>query len=89
MATDKEKLKDAAQTAFGQVLRQAREGRGLSQQDLAFESDLDRTYISLLERGLRQPTLATLFLLASALGTDAADLVRKTAAHPNYAKAKR
>ncbi len=39
----------------------------MSQQELAFEADLDRTYISLLERGLRQPTLATLFTLAEQL----------------------
>lgn len=52
---------------FGQVLRDSRRGMGLSQESLAFECDLDRTFISLLERGLRQPSLKTLFKLAEAL----------------------
>ena len=55
------------QTAFGQVLKELRNERGLSQQQLAFDSDLDRTYISLLERGLRLPTLGTVFRIANAL----------------------
>jgi len=60
---------DELQAAFGAVLRELRERRGFSQEGLAFESELDRTYISLLERGKRQPTLATLFALASPLQT--------------------
>lgn len=74
MATDSKTV----QKAFGEVLRQVRVGRGISQQDLALEADLDRTYISLLERGLRQPTLTTLIVLAKALGSDAPDLVEQT-----------
>lgn len=62
---------------FGRVLRETRKRRGLSQQSLALETDLDRTYISLLERGKRQPSLRTLFVLAEALGTKASILVRK------------
>lgn len=69
------------------VLRQVRTSRGLSQQDLALESDLDRTYISLLERGLRQPTLTTLIALASALDRDAAGLVTETVAQLSRRKA--
>ena len=66
--------------AFGQVLRRVRTEREISQQTLAFECELDRTYISLLERGLRQPTLTTLVLLGSALSIDPAELVRQTLA---------
>ena len=62
---------------FGKVLRETRKRQGLSQQSLALETDLDRTYISLLERGKRQPSLRTLFILAEALGTRASTLVRK------------
>ncbi len=43
--------------AFGKTLRAARRERGISQEDLAFRADCDRTYPSLLERGLRTPTL--------------------------------
>jgi len=60
------------------VLRAVRTEREISQQDLALDAGLDRTYISLLERGLRQPTLSTLIALAGALGVDAATLVQKT-----------
>ena len=55
------------QLAFGEVLRQRRHKAGYSQEQLALDSGLDRTFISLLERGLRQPTLTTLFALASSL----------------------
>lgn len=57
------------QLAFGQVLRRLRTEVGLSQEKLALEAGLDRTFISLLERGLRQPTLTTLFTLANTLNT--------------------
>jgi transcriptional regulator with XRE-family HTH domain len=55
------------QEAFGQVLREFRTARGVSQLRLAQLSHLDRTYISLLERGERQPSLTTMINLAKAL----------------------
>lgn len=54
--------------AFGMVLRDLRQARSLSQETLALESELDRTFISLLERGLRQPSLTTILQLAGPLG---------------------
>jgi transcriptional regulator with XRE-family HTH domain len=62
---------------FGQVLRELRENKKLSQEKLAEFCDLDRTYISLLERGLRQPTLTTLFRLSRALGIKPSELIEK------------
>ena len=62
---------------FGRVLRQFRNNSSFSQEKLSQESGLDRTYISLLERGLRQPTLTTLLKLGAALGVSTADLVAK------------
>jgi transcriptional regulator with XRE-family HTH domain len=53
--------------AFGQTLKELRVKAGLSQEALTLECDLDRTYISLLERGLRQPTLKSLFKIADIL----------------------
>ncbi|HPB73875.1 MAG TPA: helix-turn-helix transcriptional regulator [Chromatiaceae bacterium] len=61
--------------AFGLVLRDLRRERSLSQEALALESQLDRTFISLLERGLRQPSLTTIFHLARTLGLSPEDLV--------------
>lgn len=63
------------QKAFGQVLRHLRTRAGLSQESLALEAGLDRTFISLLERGLRQPTLTTLFTLAHTLNTRPSKLI--------------
>jgi len=52
---------------FGQVLRTLREGENLSQEKLTKFCDLDRTYISVLERGLRQPTISTIFKIAKCI----------------------
>lgn len=57
----------SVETVFGQVLRAARLEQGLSQEQLGFESGYHRTYISLLERGLKSPSLKTVFQLARAL----------------------
>lgn len=61
---------------FGQQLRKIREERKLSQEELAFRAKLDRTYISLLERGKRRPTLNTIFSLAAQLDIKPSELVR-------------
>lgn len=53
---------------FGANLRSIRLERGLTQEGLAFRSGLDRTEISLLERGGREPQLETIVKLAGALG---------------------
>jgi transcriptional regulator with XRE-family HTH domain len=61
------KKKPSPGVAFGRVLRELRRERGLSQEALALEADLQRNYISLIERGINQPTITTLFKLAEAL----------------------
>lgn len=63
--------------AFGKALREARMREGMSQEALAHEAGLDRTYISMLERGKRQPTIATLFSLAQVLRIKPSVLVRR------------
>ena len=63
--------------AFSETLRELRELRGLSQEALAAKSNLDRTYISLLERGQRQPTLKSISSLANALETTLTEFVRQ------------
>lgn len=62
---------------FGKVLRELREANHISQEKLAEYCELDRTYISLLERGLRQPTITTIFKLAKALNISASKLIQK------------
>jgi len=60
---------------FGQVLKKIRALSKMSQEKLSQECGLDRSYISLLERGLRQPSLTTILLLAKALNTTASNMV--------------
>jgi transcriptional regulator with XRE-family HTH domain len=61
------KVRAAPSTAFGQVLRQLRRERELSQEGLALEANIQRNYVSLIERGINQPTITTIFKLAAAL----------------------
>jgi len=51
---------------FANVLISLRKKNKFSQEKLAEKANLDRTFISLLERGLRQPTIKTIFAIASA-----------------------
>ena len=66
------------QEAFGEVLKQARKQKGISQEKLALNSDLDRTFISLIERGKRQPSLIPILLLSVGLGIPADELIKQT-----------
>lgn len=63
--------------AFGLAVREARKERGMSQETLAFESNLDRTFVSQLENGRKQPSLLTIYQVAAALGLAASDLLRR------------
>jgi transcriptional regulator with XRE-family HTH domain len=62
-------------TVFGQVLREQRISKELSQEELALAADVDRTFVSQMERGIRQPTITTLMKLAGALGIQPSTLV--------------
>ncbi len=64
--------------AFGKVLRKIRMEKSLSQEELAHLCGLDRTYISLMERGKRKPTINTIFALAIALNVLPSYLVSST-----------
>jgi len=52
----------------GKNVRQYREAKGFSQEQLAFDADLHRTYVSGVERGIRNPTVLIVAKLATALG---------------------
>jgi transcriptional regulator with XRE-family HTH domain len=62
--------------AFGLVLRRLRQKAGLSQEVLAFESGYHRTYISLLERGKKSPSLQTISNLAKILKIELSDFMK-------------
>jgi transcriptional regulator with XRE-family HTH domain len=67
--------------AFGQALRKIREGCKVSQERLALEAGLDRTYISLIERGVRSPTIRTLVKVAEVLRVPPSQIVQAMEAH--------
>ncbi|MDR2173978.1 MAG: helix-turn-helix domain-containing protein [Burkholderiales bacterium] len=62
---------------FGKVLQRHRLQRDISQEELAFQAGVDRTFVSRLERGIRQPTITTLINIGQALGISAANLVQE------------
>ena len=59
----------------GLNVQQLRREKGWSQEALAFESGLHRTYVSGIERGVRNPTLLILDKLAKTLGVRLAELL--------------
>lgn len=68
-------MEQAIAYSFGRVLRQLRQSTGITQEVLGLEAGLQRKYISSLELGEYQPTLATVFKLAVALRIEPAKFV--------------
>lgn len=64
---------------LGLNLRRIREERELSQEELAFECGLHRTYVSGIERGVRNPTITVLERLAESLGVSPCSLIEAPA----------
>jgi transcriptional regulator with XRE-family HTH domain len=58
-------------------VRTLRKEIGLSQEELAFECEIDRTYISKVERGIANPSLLVLFKIANVLKVEIKDLIKK------------
>jgi transcriptional regulator with XRE-family HTH domain len=62
--------------AFGSVIRKLRLEKKLTQEQLAFESELRRTFISSIELGQKEASLNTAFKLSKALGIAMCELIR-------------
>lgn len=62
---------------IGEVLKRVRKSKKISQEELAHRSSLDRTYISMLERNIKQPTITTIFLLSKALELRPSEFVQQ------------
>ena len=63
-----DKGKQQILSALGYLVRQRRIELGISQEELGLRANLDRTYISGVERGVRNPSLTALVSLANGLG---------------------
>ena len=77
MITGKEGEVIVSAALVGQVIQSYRLRKGMSQEVLSGLAGLDRTHYSKIERGLRSPTLDTLFKIAQALDIPPSDIVRQ------------
>lgn len=60
------------------MLRRLRQEAGLTQEQLGFDADLRRTYVSVLELGQQQPSLTTILKIAAALQLEPSELLELT-----------
>jgi transcriptional regulator with XRE-family HTH domain len=60
---------------LGTNVRQLRQAKGLTQEELAFRSEIDLTYLGGIERGRRNPSLIVMGRIADSLGVSLRDLV--------------
>jgi transcriptional regulator with XRE-family HTH domain len=67
-------IRSPAHAAFGDAIRSIRNTRGLSQESLALKCGLDRTYVSGIERGTRNPSLTNILKIAAALDIGPAEI---------------
>jgi transcriptional regulator with XRE-family HTH domain len=67
-------------------LRKLRGDRGLSQEELAHLADIDRTYVSAIERCIHAASVDVVDKMANALGVEAADLLKRPPARANERK---
>ena len=65
---------DSVLAALGQNVRQTRESKQFTQEKLAEFAGLDPTYISGIERGVRNPSLLSIVRVAKALGVTVSEL---------------
>jgi transcriptional regulator with XRE-family HTH domain len=63
--------------AFGQALRAIRAEKEISQEQLGLDAGFDRTYISLVERGINSPTIRTVVKLAAVLKIAPSKIVKR------------
>lgn len=69
--------KEHIEASFGQVIKELRKSKNLSQAKLAELGDFQRTFISDLERGVYQPTLYSIFRLGNALEIAPHEIIRR------------
>lgn len=67
-----------ARQVFGTNVRRLRLEKGLSQEEFGFVAGIDRTYVSGVERGLRNPTLLLAEKFAHGLGVELDELLRRS-----------
>lgn len=74
-----ESMREALQLAFGENFRRARVKAGLTQQDIEAQTGIGQAYISQVESGRLNLTLATMTLFALAVGKDVRTMLKEPA----------
>ena len=69
---------DKPQPALGKAIRQLREKKGLTQEAVAHDAGITTATLGVIERGLSNPTWATLQGIATALGVSIVEIARRT-----------
>ena len=69
-------VRDKTLAAFGRNVARVRDERGFSQDKLAEKADLDRTFVSGIERGVRNPGIKTVLRIARALEVSVGELFK-------------
>jgi transcriptional regulator with XRE-family HTH domain len=69
--------KEEVQKRFGKRLSELRNSKDMTQENFAFELEVDRTYVSYIERGKRNPSLFMLSKIAKALRVNLSELFEK------------
>jgi len=72
----KRKARQPDAELFGAVVRELREARGWTQEQLAECSDMNASYLGFVERGDNVPTLTIIIQIAEGLGVEPADLLK-------------
>jgi transcriptional regulator with XRE-family HTH domain len=66
---------DPALVELGAAIRSLRKARGISQEELAHRSQIDRSYMSSIERGAQNPGVMTVVQIAAGIGVSVAELM--------------
>lgn len=71
----KSNIRNRIQELLGQVIAEKRHAADLSQEDLAYDAGIDRSFMSKLERGTSSASIISLFQIAKGLGIKTSDLL--------------
>lgn len=62
---------------FGQAIRKLRKNTGITQEVLAQKAHIDRTYMSSIERGKKNPTIKVIYKISQGLGISVSDIINE------------
>lgn len=68
---------DPVLVALGKAISSARKSQGVSQEELAHRSEIDRSYMSAIERGTQNPGVMAIVKIAKAIGIPISELFAK------------